>query len=99
MRPRGLADLAQIDPVMGQPAADAQMGNAVAGPVLGGLLKGVWNVADYPRRAYQGEVPIMNPATGHVSDDAVLWALGQSIGRLPPGYARPLMVRQNSQQQ
>lgn len=98
-RPQGLGDLGQIDPVTGQPAADAQMGNAVAAPPLGALLKGAWNTVDYPRQVLQGEVSAMDPRTGHVSDQSTLWALGQAVGRLPPRYSRPMMMRQSQQQQ
>lgn len=66
---------------------------------MGGLLRGIWNTVDYPRQVLQGQAQVMDPTTGHVNDKAALWALGQAIGRLPPSYSRPLMIRQNSQQQ
>lgn len=93
LRPQGLGGLAQIDPVTGQPAVDAQMGNAVAAPVLGDLLRGAWDMTDYPRRVLQGEAQAIDPATGHVSPDAVGWAMGQAAGRLPSPYARSMRLR------
>lgn len=81
----GLArPLAQIDPVTGQPTSEAAQGNAVAGPILGGLLKGAWHMADYPRRVFQGEAGVMDPTTGHVTDEAANWAAARALGRLKP---------------
>lgn len=78
---------------MVRPGLNAGLGAA------GSLLRGIWNTIDYPRQVLQGEAAAMNPASGHMADPAIMWALGQAIGRMPPGYSRPLMLRQSQQQQ
>lgn len=73
-----------------QQAALTGLGRLAA--ALGGTAYGV---ADYPRKVLQGERQVMNPATGHVGDEAIGWAVGQAAERMPQAYAAAMKALQS----
>lgn len=91
MRPQGLGDLAQIDPVTGQPAADASMAASATGGMLSSLaqqapgsLRRAWEGSDL-RSGLQGALDTASYYAGpHLSNRAA--AVASAIPAVTPKF-------------